>query len=263
MKYLLFIFLILSQLFGFSQTSETSVSDSDDYLKQQLSKMILSDNQYFFLPSSGELILFNIVPEESLKKKDSLRKESEYLNREILKTVGLAGKNKKIEIAFLGRLTDKNYISFSYVNSLSRGLTHYDFYDTLQTNDQDVRRRLENLNWSRFVRYSPVDSQYPIFKLKVITKNPESNIKTLRDYDAIGFLIDYLGNSYRKYSKLQIEYIDQYSRYRYLYEVNIDDLILDILNIHYGNLMRKKREERLSGSQREENRPSVHLERVN
>jgi hypothetical protein len=233
MKLLILLVSISYPCIGFSQIVEDELQGYDTLLEKNISNMLLADDQYFNLSHSDYIVLYTIVPESALKKKDSLLKEAQYLNREILKNAGPSIGNKEVYISYTGSQSDSGNISFKFLKNEYLGSSKYHITDTVLSLDKNVIARSNNIGWGTFVRKIKLDDDVHIV-FKVITRTPKQSITGASSVKlAMGFLLDYLGNSYRQYSILNIVYFDQYGRYRLLYECDLDGFILSHLNQYY------------------------------
>src|SRR5580704_8103435 len=100
MKFIFLSSLLLYHAICQSQTKKKDIKINDSTWTTKLSKMILADNQYFNLQGKGLIVLITIVPEISLKQKDSLLQESKYLESEISKAIKPEVENLMIDISY-------------------------------------------------------------------------------------------------------------------------------------------------------------------
>jgi hypothetical protein len=226
MKFIFLSLLLLCNIICQSQSQKPDIKISDTAWTKRLSKMILADNQYFNLQAKGLLVLITIVPEISLKQKDSLLQESKYLVREISKAIKPEAENLMIDIAYFGRESDRFNLSFGYRKGSYSGPVTYGQYDTLISSSNEVNNRLSHIRYNAYFRHILADGSF-ILDYKMITKEVDYTVsRTMGEKDALTFLVKYLQNDYRKYSRIQIDYIDQNDGHVKRYEVSIDELII-------------------------------------
>lgn len=191
--------------------------------------MILSENQYFNTENKNFIILFNVVPNRALTNKDSLLQDSKRLYNEVLNILGKSIENENMDIAYWGKETDKNNISFSYVHNHYNGEASYSYHpDTLLAPDNNVRQRLTKLTFNKYVRHQ-LDKSGLSIAFNVILKDASIMNQKMAERDAVKFLVQYVDSQYCSYSFIKIFYIDQYSGDVTLYKAKVSDLIVNNL----------------------------------
>ncbi len=201
----------------------------DTSFDKRIRKITLNDNQYLNTDNKNFIILFNIVPDKSLKNKDSLLQDSKRIYKDVLTTLGDRIENESIDIAYWGKETDKDNVSFSYSHDHYNGEATYSYHsDTLLAPDNFVRQRLANLSYNKYVRHQHDMDGFSI-SFHEILKDASIMNQKLAELDAVKFMIKYIGEQYCPYARIKIIYIDQYSGEASKYEVKVSDLIINNL----------------------------------
>ena len=229
MRKLVLLLIVFNSLHNAVQAQLASLSEkrNDTLLEKRIRKIILADNQFFNIDNKDAIILFNIVPENSLIKKDSLLEESKYLYNEILNTIGKERANENVDIAYIGQQTDKNNIGFTYKDNRYRGQVSYGNHDTLLAPDNNVKQQLNKLDGNKYVRHI-IDRNGLTIVFTVISKDLSSKEKA-GEGDAVKFLSYYLQKQFCLYNRIHIIYLDRYGDGGIRYEASVAELILNNL----------------------------------
>lgn len=229
MKKLLSFLFVCNVLHSYAQIQRLSEKRNDTAFDKYIRKMILADNQFFNTKSKNFIILFNIVPDKALKNKDSLLQDSKRKYNEVLINLGKRMENENIDVAYWGKETDKNNVSFSYSHNQYKGEASYSYYpDTLLASDSNVKQRLSKLSYNKYVRHQ-LDRNGLSIAFNVILKDGSKMNQEIAENDAVKFLVQYVGEQYCLYNSIKIFYIDQYSGEANLFNAKISDLILNKL----------------------------------
>jgi hypothetical protein len=229
MKKLLLFLFACNAFHCIAQIQRLTEKRNDTSLNNHIKKMTLAENQYFNTENKNFIILFTIVPDRALKNKDSLFQDSKRAYKEILINLGKRMENENIDIAYWGKETDRNNVSFSYVHNHYNGEASYNYHsDTLLAPDSSVRQRLTKLSYNKYVRHR-LDGNGLSIAFNVILNDASKMNQKMAEKDAVKFLIQYVGEQYCTYSSIKVFYIDQYSGAVSLFTAKVSDLILNNL----------------------------------
>lgn len=240
MKKLLLLLFVCNAFDGIAQLAGLSEQRNDTAFDKLVRQIVLADNQFIDAENKDFLVLFTIVPELALMNKDSLLHESKSLYKQVQMALGVKGRNETIDIAYWGRETDRNNVSFSYSHDKYRGeVISYGFRrDTLLAPDDNVRERLFKLEGNKYVRHVSGREGLSII-FKVISKEASSMNQKRAEMDALKFFVLYLREQHCLYQFIKISYIDQYTGEANLFTVKTDNLIVNDLIEYYNNSRRK------------------------
>src|ERR1700743_2135128 len=200
MKKILLLLLALDSFYSIAQLARAERNDTA--LDKRIRKLALNDNQYLDLNNNEVIALFNIVPDKSLKNKDSLLQDSKHIYEDMLHTVGKKLENEIVDISYWGKETDKDNSIFSYSHNQYTGQANYHYQiDTLLAPDSNVRKRLNRLSYNKYVRHEYYKSGLSII-FYVISKDANLLNQKTAEADAIKFLLKFIDAQYCYYTQI-------------------------------------------------------------
>jgi hypothetical protein len=197
-------------------------------IRNALSGIALSFNQYLEFQGDTLVTLINVIPDKQMLNRDSLTKYSRDHYNHITDIAGVKTMHDKyVCIAYKGQQTDKFNLSVWYKNGKIIKGNWGEPVDTLLAPSNEILERLRGLPEGRYVRHQKVNDKW-VVKFTTITR--QFNVDSLgsaSDFDAVLYLVAYLEKNYKLYSKIVVGYLDQYGRNNgRSYTMDIDDLIV-------------------------------------